>query len=57
VYQLLDAVNDSQLWKNLLSSLPNEVQDVYFLPEYCALENDKGTTRATLFAFEQNGQL
>ena len=54
MFRVLDAIDDAKLWKEILSTLPPDSQDIYFLPEYCALELGEGlATGARMFVFQQ----
>ena len=44
-------------WNNYLRSLPSDQQDVYYLPEYYELYQNKVNGRAMCFIFEDGGDL
>lgn len=48
---------DSQKWKEYLSMLPIEQQDVYFTPEYYSLYEENGDGSARCFVFKKDGDI
>lgn len=48
-------LKDSVSWKNLLSNLPLEQQDIYFTPEYYQLYEELGDGKAKCFVYEKDG--
>jgi hypothetical protein len=48
---------DSQKWKEYLSMLPIEQQDVYFTPEYYSLYEANGDGSARCFVFKKDGNI
>ncbi len=48
---------DSQKWKEYLSMLPIEQQDVYFTPEYYSLYEANGDGSARCFVFKKDGDI
>ena len=56
MYKVL-GLNETVEWNRLLSLLPKERRDVYFLPEYYSLYQNYGDGEAQCFVFEKDGQM
>lgn len=54
--EILEANLDMGLWQKRLSSLPAEMQDVYFLPQYLALHCSKPNSRGLCFVFSNKNR-
>ncbi len=52
--RILDCENNFTEWKQLIEKLPEELQDVYFLPEYIILNLTSTTARGCLFVHEDD---
>ena len=49
--EVLNAVNDAAAWHELMGKLPAQMQDMYFMPEYMALQSAGPDLQAVCFVF------
>ena len=52
-YEVLDSDKDLVKWKKTLSLLSDELQDIYFYPEYVGMHKFIKGTKSLLFAFKE----
>lgn len=50
-------LNDDFNWKEALASVPSNLRDIYFTPEYYSLYQNYGDGEARCFVFEQDGEV
>ena len=53
-YEVLDSVVDLVKWKKILASFPDELQDIYFYPEYVGMHKLFKGVKALLFVYQEN---
>jgi hypothetical protein len=56
-YEVLDSVKDSAKWESALSIFPDELQDIYFYPEYVGMHKFIDGTKALMFTYRENGHI
>jgi len=56
-YEVLDSGNDSAKWKKLLNLLPENIQDIYFYPEYVGMHKFIEGTKSLLFTYREKQKI
>lgn len=56
-YKILDSESDRSSWSKVLSLFPDELQDIYFYPDYVGMHKFNQRTKSLMFTCEEKGNI